>query len=892
MVGDRLTTHWQGIMRDNREITVLLQLAGWIFMIFLTACGSGHDSPSETGSLAFSVEWKGAPTIQLPSRTIQALDCAAAGVSTVEGAVYDENDIFLAGDLNACVAHSGRITGVRAGANRTLIILGKDTSGDVLYRGEVVGINVTAGQSNSVGTVVAELFNPSLSAPADGSTVTNGAFSLECSSVTHASEYQIQVSTVSNFTSLEIDETVTSTPYAPTTLSAGTHYWRVRAIDAHGNQSEWSEVWSFTVSSEPGTPPSAPTNVAATAGNGYVTIKWDLVSGATSYNIYWATSAGVSKSTGTKISDVTSPYVHTGLSNGTTYYYVVTAENIYGESGESDEVSATPSAMTRPVPDTGQTQSYTDTFGEDSDYFINPPFYTKLDAQGNDLEDNAIDWVMVRDNVTGLIWEVKTNDGSIHDQDDKYPWQGAQDVFVAELNNQGFGGYSDWRMPTFMELSLIVNSGTCYPAANTDYFPSTMSSSYWSSTTDASNTDNAWRVNFDNGYVLSYSKSLGYYVRAVRGGSGALGAFMDNGDGTVTDTSTGLMWQQETAGQMTWEAALTYCEDLSLAAYDDWRLPNRNEQQSLVNYNTHDPAIDTTAFPNTWYSYYWSSTTYVDNSPEAWTVGFKSGDVGSSVKSVDGQYSVRCVRGGNNSPTATITSPSDSSKYTQGDTISFSGTGEDAEDGTLTGSLLVWTSNIDGQIGTGTSFSRDDLSVGSHTISLTATDSSGATGSDSIAITVEELINVALQENGGIATADSVATYLNTCYPSYAIDGITSSTGTEEGPIGWRGTDIPGWLEVEFNQSYEIEQVSIWFGSHQQTYSISLSLDKISWTEIVPSRLSENTEGSESETAETFYIDPTLAKYIRVDITTTSAPSSHIFKSSINELEAYTTSAP
>ena len=58
------------------------------------------------------------------------------------------------------------------------------------------------------------------------------------------------------------------------------------------------------------------------------------------------------------------------------------------------------------LPDTGQTTSYTTVFGEDSDYTINPPSYTKLDQAGNELPDSAVNWVMVRDNVTGLIWEV------------------------------------------------------------------------------------------------------------------------------------------------------------------------------------------------------------------------------------------------------------------------------------------------------------------------------------------------------------------------------------------------------------------------------------------------------------------------------------------------------
>ncbi len=98
-----------------------------------------------------------------------------------------------------------------------------------------------------------------------------------------------------------------------------------------------------------GTVPSTPPNVTATAGDGQITISWDTVTGATSYNIYWSTSTGVTISTSTKISNVTSPYTHTGLTNGTTYYYVVTAENSYGESDESDEVDATPDAGENPT---------------------------------------------------------------------------------------------------------------------------------------------------------------------------------------------------------------------------------------------------------------------------------------------------------------------------------------------------------------------------------------------------------------------------------------------------------------------------------------------------------------------------------------------------------------
>jgi uncharacterized protein YjdB len=87
-------------------------------------------------------------------------------------------------------------------------------------------------------------------------------------------------------------------------------------------------------------------------------------------------------------------------------------------------------------------------------------------------------------------------------------------------------------------------------------------------------------------------------------------------------------------------------------------------------------------------------------------------------------------------PTATITSPANGARFAEGATITFSGSGTDPEDGDLTGSALVWTSSLDGQIGTGTSFTRDDLSTGTHTIRLTATDSDGGSGTASVTITV------------------------------------------------------------------------------------------------------------------------------------------------------------
>ncbi len=145
--------------------------------------------------------------------------------------------------------------------------------------------------------------------------------------------------------------------------------------------------------------------------------------------------------------------------------------------------------------------------------------FIKLDVEGNPLPDFALSWSMVKDNVTGLIWEMKTDDTSIHDKDNTYNWFDAQSGFIVNLNAAGFGGFSDWRLPTVKELSFIVNRETYNPAINPTYFPNTMSSHYWSSTTNVDSKDRSWCINFYNGDIYGYySKLNNYHVRAVRGG--------------------------------------------------------------------------------------------------------------------------------------------------------------------------------------------------------------------------------------------------------------------------------------------------------------------------------------------------------------------------------------
>ena len=168
--------------------------------------------------------------------------------------------------------------------------------------------------------------------------------------------------------------------------------------------------------------------------------------------------------------------------------------------------------------------------------------YTKLDADGHDLPASALNWSCVRDNVTGLIWEVKVDDpGHLRHKEHTYTWYnpdpntnggnaGTQDggnctgsacdihAFVQAVNAQRLCGASDWRMPTRQELQGIVDYGQSTPVIDTGYFPNTPSGWFWSGSPHANHSNYAWNVYFNDGYAGNYYRSFNHRVRLVRGG--------------------------------------------------------------------------------------------------------------------------------------------------------------------------------------------------------------------------------------------------------------------------------------------------------------------------------------------------------------------------------------
>lgn len=142
-----------------------------------------------------------------------------------------------------------------------------------------------------------------------------------------------------------------------------------------------------------------------------------------------------------------------------------------------------------------------------------------------------------------------------------------------------------------------------------------------------------------------------------------------SGTDTVTDTETGMMWElADSTGKMNWVEARDYCETLTTGAYSDWRLPNRKELQSIIDYGKYDSALDTDVFttPSGAGDSYWSSTSVYPaekDAPatDAWYVSCVDGSIASEAKTAD--HYVRAVRGGQNDTgnNITITVPEQSS---------------------------------------------------------------------------------------------------------------------------------------------------------------------------------------------------------------------------------------
>ncbi len=294
----------------------------------------------------------------------------------------------------------------------------------------------------------------------------------------------------------------------------------------------------------------------------------------------------------------------------------------------------------------------------------------------------------VTDNLTGLMW---AKNGNL--PNGRKTWQQALD-YVATTTNNGAGmcGHNDWRLPNVNELESLVHAGQADTSTwlnnATQEFNNVQAHYYWSSSSYAYSTRYAWLVTMYNGTVSYNNKSDNYYVWPVRAGQSgtvdlpktgqtvcynAAGDIIDcatagqtqdgkelrgvawpsprftAGTGAevdcVTDNLTGLMWAKNgnlPNGRKTWQQALDYVATTTnngagMCGHNDWRLPNRKELRSLVNYSQSNPATwlnnATQGFNNVQAYYYWSSSSRASNTSYAWNVYMYHGGVNNGNKS-------------------------------------------------------------------------------------------------------------------------------------------------------------------------------------------------------------------------------------------------------------------
>jgi len=272
------------------------------------------------------------------------------------------------------------------------------------------------------------------------------------------------------------------------------------------------------------------------------------------------------------------------------------------------------------------------------------------------------------DNATGLVWKTCTQGlsgancetGTAVNMNWTDAASGTNGCNVLNTANggNGYAGIKTWRLPTRQELETLPDYGKSNPAINTTAFPATPfgSGSNWSSTAYAPTITHVWSVGFGFGSGNTAMKTSSPLVRCISGTSKEYsGNFTDSGDGTVKDNATGLIWQKCSRGQTndttcsgtattaTWANAIAYCNGLTLAG-KTWRLPHVNELKTIVDTKkVTNPVIDTTAFPSTVANFYWSSTTFLNNTNLVCFVGFNDGAVLTMGKTAN--YYVRCVSG-------------------------------------------------------------------------------------------------------------------------------------------------------------------------------------------------------------------------------------------------------
>ena len=291
---------------------------------------------------------------------------------------------------------------------------------------------------------------------------------------------------------------------------------------------------------------------------------------------------------------------------------------------------------------TGQTKCYNNSeeitcpTSASANFYGQDAQYAKLGycyPQSFSIKTNASGENIVVDNYTGLEWQQVLSE-------ETFTWEDA----ITHCENLNYGGYTDWRLPDPIELLPIVNHSKSSPAVDALYFQ--ISSDAWSS--KSHNTTNALSFGSDFGTIwYRKEKTSPLKVMCVRGNKLTKPTFTTsttNGDVVVKDSITGLIWQKTYVTSKTWQEALKYCEDLTYAGKSDWRVPNKNEQASLLNFEKSIPYSDFPDMPKE--KAFWTNSTNAEyeHKTYAWHTNFSYGTNTDKKSISDPYFVVRCVR--------------------------------------------------------------------------------------------------------------------------------------------------------------------------------------------------------------------------------------------------------
>ncbi len=364
-------------------IAICIVLAG-----FFSACsGSGGNAqysgnpgspgtmPPGTGAVSFQLSFQNISSGSGVHMLTPALNtCVDYSIATIVATVTS-GTTTVASNSFPCSAHQGLITGVPAGTNYTVRINGLSSAPTTtIWSGQKTSVTVNTGLTTNAGTITmtyvgGDATKPTVTAagPNSNPASTTNVPVTDRISIAFSKSMAISTITSTNITlnsgsvagTVSYDSASKTAAFIPsTTLAYNTQYvlqvtpcvTGACITDTAGNQLASSFTSTFTTESAPTGPASAPTSLTVKPGNGQVTLDWPAMNGATSYNLYYGTSPGVTTAN-PQLAGVRAPAIHLGLANGTAYYYIVTAVNSSGESLASAESSTTPAApASNPLP--------------------------------------------------------------------------------------------------------------------------------------------------------------------------------------------------------------------------------------------------------------------------------------------------------------------------------------------------------------------------------------------------------------------------------------------------------------------------------------------------------------------------------------------------------------